>query len=161
MEWFLLILGFSFLIFGIIGCFIPIIPGPPLSFLGILIGSFTDKIDISNEYLLYFALIVTVITVLDFYLPAYTVKKFGSSKSGYYGSIAGILIGIIFLGIIGSLIAPFFGALIGEIISGKSIRNSIKPAFGSFLGIISGIFIKLVVSLFLLYKFVALFIDSL
>lgn len=161
MDIILITIASFLMIAGIAGCFLPVVPGPPLNYAGILLLNFTSMVDIQSDTLLLWALATAVIVIADFYLPAYAVKKFGSSKTGYYFSIGGVIVGLIFFGVVGSVIAPFIAALIGEMITGKNFNDSIRPALGSFFGIISGIFLKLAISIFFTIKFIWLIIEAL
>ncbi len=70
MEDILLTAGGSVLIIlGIIGCVIPVIPGPPLSFVGILLLHFSSYAEFSFEFLLLFGALAVIVTVLDYIVP--------------------------------------------------------------------------------------------
>ena len=137
-----------------IGCFIPVLPGPPLNYLSLLILHFgTDK-KFSETFLVTWALIAIGVTVLDYIIPVYGTKKLGGSNYGIWGSAIGIVVGIFLFPPIGIIVGPFLGAWIGEIISGKSGSLALRAAFGSLLGFIAGTLIKLIVSLVMTYYFV-------
>ncbi len=141
-------------VIGIIGAIIPGIPGPPVSFVGFLLAwLLLDNTDFSYWYLIVTGVLAVIITVLDYYMPIYGTKKFHGTKSGQWGSTIGLIVSIFVLpclgitigpfGIVGMLIGPFFGALIGELIA-KNRENAWRSAFGSFIGFLFGTFMKLV-----------------
>jgi uncharacterized protein YqgC (DUF456 family) len=100
--------------------------------------------------------VAVVILILDYVIPAIGTKKFGGTKYGQWGSMAGVVIGI-FLGPPGIIAGPFLGAILGELIGGKDMNFAIKSGIGSFLGFLAGTFIKLVYALVMAYFFIASF----
>jgi len=80
LDYFLLALAIVFLIIGIIGCLVPVLPGPPLSFAGILILHFTDFAEFSVSLLIILGTIAIVVAVFDYVVPIWGKKKFGGSR---------------------------------------------------------------------------------
>ena len=150
MDALLIFLGVLCIIAGIIGSVLPVLPGIPLSYGGILLLHFTEKIQFSVEFLIFWAIIVIAVSLLDYYIPIWGTKKFGGSKLGVWGCAIGMVVGI-FLGPWGIIIGPFAGAVIGELTGGKQSTAALKAGFGSFLGFIAGVATKLVVGGFLLF----------
>lgn len=150
METLLIILAFICIAVGIIGSILPVLPGVPLSYIGILLLHFTDKIQFSTQFLIFWAAMVIIVQLLDYYVPIWGTKKFGGSKRGIWGCAIGMVVGI-FLGPWGIILGPFVGAIAGELSSGKQTQAAIKAGFGSFMGFILGIVSKLIVGGFLLY----------
>ncbi|NLI71504.1 MAG: DUF456 family protein [Bacteroidales bacterium] len=150
METLLIILAFICIVVGIIGSILPVLPGVPLSYIGILLLHFTDKIQFSTQFLIFWAAMVIIVQLLDYYVPIWGTKKFGGSKRGIWGCAIGMVVGI-FLGPWGIILGPFVGAIAGELSSGKQTQAAIKAGFGSFMGFILGIVSKLIVGGFLLY----------
>lgn len=145
MDYFLLILGFLLLIGGIIGSVLPALPGPPVSWLGILCLSFVDGIEISSLALWGSLLVTVVISVLDYVIPAQGTKRFGGSKYGIWGTNIGLVIGLIAPIPFGFIIGPFLGALIGELIfDSRDVSRALKAAIGSFIGFLASTFLKVV-----------------
>ena len=142
------------IIIGIIGSIVPIIPGPPIAFGGLLLVHFTSKHPFSVEFLILFGALAIVSAVIDNVLPIYTTKKFNGSKKGVWGSAVGLIIGLFFFPPFGLIIGPMLGAFLGEIADGKTSNNAIKPAFGSFIGFLSSILLRFALSLVMAYYFV-------
>ena len=147
MDVFLVLLALLFLILGIIGSFLPILPGPITSWFGFLILYLSGVTDFSISLLITTFVIALIIWVLDFFIPAIGTKKFGGSKYGVIGTTIGLIIGVISPIPFGILIGPFLGALAGELINKSKSNQAIKAAFGSFLGFLASSFIKFIVSL--------------
>lgn len=154
MDIILLILGILCILAGIIGCIIPALPGPPLSYVGLLLLKWTKFADYSTQLLVILLLAVILITVVDNVVPIYMTKKFGGTKWGVWGATIGLLVGF-FGGIIGTIIGPFIGAFAFELIAGSQTNHALKAAGGSFIGFFFGIGGKLVVSGVITYYFLS------
>jgi uncharacterized protein len=146
MDYVLIGLGVIFIISGVLGCVLPVIPGPPLSYIGLLLLHFTEKYQFSTRFLIIWAIITTVVYILDYVIPAWGTKKFGGSKRGVWGSIIGLIIGLFFFPPFGIIVGPFVGAVVGELTSGKDSGLALKSGFGSFLGFLTGTLLKLITS---------------
>lgn len=151
-----LVLGIVCLLVGIIGCIVPALPGPPLSYIGLLLLEGTKYADYSLTLLIVLAVLVIVVTIVDNLVPIYMTKKFGGSKWGIWGATIGLLIGL-FGGIVGTIIGPFIGALIFELIAGTKSNSAFKSASGTFIGFFFGIGGKLIVSGIITYYFISAF----
>ena len=157
MEYFLLILGLLLMIVGIIGSLLPALPGPPISWVGILLLYFCPGME-TNYWLLGITLVIAVaIGILDYVIPAKGTKYFGGSKYGIWGTNIGLVVGIFTPIPFGFLIGPFVGALVGELIYNSQEKGrAFKAATGSFIGFLAGTFMKILVSLLFLGLFFVL-----
>ena len=151
MTIFFLFLAFSLFLLGFLGSVIPGLPGPPISYLAVLIIHFFTHNQFSNSFLFTWALIVALVFILDYILQAWGVKKFGGGRKATIGTFVGLFLGLLFPPV-GLLIGPFVGAFIGALaeVKGDNTR-AFKVAIGSFIGFVSGTVLKLVVSTVLLY----------
>jgi uncharacterized protein YqgC (DUF456 family) len=143
---FLLILGLILCLLGIVGSFSPIIPGPITSWFGLLVIHFSKLIPFDNQFLFITFLIAALIFALDLIIPILGLKKLGGSKKGLIGSTIGLLLGLFLAGPFGLLIGSFFGAISGEYVNNNSLKKSIKPAMGTFIGMAVGTTIKFLTS---------------
>ena len=148
----LVILGICFLVGGLIGCIVPVIPGPPLSYVALLLLQATRFADFSVRFLLITAIITVVVTVVDYILPVWGTKKWGGSRAGAIGSIIGLLIGLFFLPV-GIIVGPFAGAVVGELIAGRSTNAALRSGVGSFVGFLLGTAMKLTVGIAFTYYY--------
>ena len=140
------------LLLGIIGCFVPIMPGPPISYGALLLFHFSTSYSIKEDILWLMAFIVIAVTVFDLWVQIYGVKKFGGTKKAVNGSIIGLIIGIFFLPPFGIIIGPFLGAFIGaRMEEGSDVNKSIKIALGALAGFMVGTMLKISVSLYIIY----------
>ena len=150
---FLLIIGLLISLAGLAGCIFPILPGPPLSY-GALILMALVKHPFSWTFMIIMGVIAAVVTILDFILPAAWAKKYGGSKWGVWGSVAGMLIGIFFIPPWGMLVGGFIGAVLGEMIAGKKGRDIFKAGWGVFIGTVAGTILKLIASGIMLFYYI-------
>ena len=153
----LLFLGVLLCMVGIVGSFIPIIPGPLTSWFGILVLNLTGAVDFNYYFVVMTLIVSVVISAFDYIIPIVGVKKLGGSKGGLIGASIGLIIGLIILGPLGILIGPFLGAITGEMINKKKLLDSIKPALGSLLGVLIGSGIKFCLSLVYLFFYLNIF----
>ncbi|MDR0969166.1 MAG: DUF456 domain-containing protein [Lentimicrobiaceae bacterium] len=137
------------LVVGFVGCIIPVIPGLPLCYAGLLLLSFSMHVDISLTFLVLWAVVVIAIQVLDFYLPVWGTKKYGGTKYGMWGSTIGLIAGMFFSPIV-MIIGAFAGAFIGEKLANKDNKTALKAAFGSFMGLLLGTVIKLAIAIYMI-----------
>ncbi|WP_300725273.1 DUF456 domain-containing protein [uncultured Bacteroides sp.] len=154
MDIFLIIIGIICLIIGLVGSIVPALPGPPLSYAGILLLHATDKVQFTLNQLLVWALIVIVVQVLDYFIPMLGSKYAGGTKWGSWGCLIGTIIGLFFTPW-GILLGPFLGAVIGELLGDKDLKYALKSGLGSLLGFLFGTFIKLVLCGYFIWQFVA------
>ncbi len=146
-------------VIGILGSVLPILPGPPVSYVGMLIlyiwGVNTHD-DLTRTVMITWLIVSVAVVVLDYIVPAYFTKVTGGSKAAAKASTIGMIIGILFFPPAGMIIGAFIGALIGEMfIEGKELKHSLKAALGSFLGFLFGTGLKLTASGVMMYYIIA------
>ncbi|MEI6865844.1 DUF456 domain-containing protein [Flavicella sp.] len=157
MDILLTILGLFFILLGIIGAILPVLPGPPISWIGLLCLYATNAVPNDPKFLWITLGIALLVTLLDYIIPIIGTKKFGGTKKGIWGSILGLMVGL-FFGPIGIIIGPFIGALIGELIENpRNTKKALKAATGSFICFIFSTGLKLVVGGFFFYYFIKTF----
>ena len=154
MDIILIIIATLFMLLGIIGSFLPVLPGPLTSWFGLLILHLTDAVPMNWTFLIITLIIALGIWLLDYIIPAIGTKKFGGSKAGMIGTTLGLIVGLIFLGPFGIIIGSFIGAFIGELINKSNSEKALKAAFGSFLGFLTSAFIKFIVAVIYLGLFI-------
>ncbi len=147
------------LIVGLAGCILPIVPGPPVAYLGLVILHFTGKVEYSTTQLIVWLLIVAMLQVVDYFTPMLGSKYSGGSKWGSWGCIIGTLVGLLFLPL-GIILGPFLGAVIGELLGNKDFSKALKSGLGSLLGFILGTLLKFVVCGYFCYQFIISLVGS-
>ena len=142
-------------VLGIIGSIVPGLPGPPLSWVGLLLVFFAGQKGecepVTTQFLLIWLAITTIVTILDYIIPGWFAKTTGGHKQASWGAIIGLFAGI-FLTPIGMLVGALLGAFIGEFVFAKQdVANSVKAAIGAFLGFIFSTGLKLVATGIMMY----------
>lgn len=144
-------------IIGLVGCLLPVIPGPPLSWVGLLLLFVAGESDMSSGFLIAWLVVTVVVTILDYVVPSWLTRKTGGSRAAARGTLVGLILGLIFFPPWGMIAGAFLGALVSEIVfNGSDLEKSLRPAFGSFLGFLLGTGLKLTASgvmLFYIFKF--------
>ena len=152
MDIFLIILAFVFFIVGLLGAVVPVLPGPPLSFIGLLVLQWSGRAGFTLTFLVIWAAITVAVTVMDYILPSLLAKKFGGSRSAAIGSFVGLLAGLFFFPPWGFIAGSFLGAFIGELIhNSRDGVKALKAALGAFAAFIAGAGAKMLVSGIMLY----------
>ncbi|GGW54967.1 hypothetical protein DFQ11_101410 [Winogradskyella epiphytica] len=154
MEIVLVLLALVLMILGVLGSFLPVLPGPLTSWVGLLVLHLTEGVEMSQTFLIVTLIVAGVIYVLDYIIPAIGTKKYGGSKAGMIGTTLGLIIGLLSPIPFGIIIGPFVGALIGEMMSRNDLDKALKAAFGSFLGFIASTFLKFIVAVVYLGFFI-------
>lgn len=155
MDIILIIISFLFILLGLIGSFLPILPGPPLSWIGLLLLYFTKSIQLSTTLIIITGVIAIIIFIMDYIIPAIGAKKFGGSKAGIIGTFIGLIVGLIAPIPGGIIIGPFIGAFIGEMLHKNNSKMAFKAAIGSFVGFLTSTLIKFIVSIIYLGIFIS------
>ncbi|MBQ0909149.1 DUF456 domain-containing protein [Flavobacterium sp. F-328] len=145
MDVLLLLLGLLSILLGIAGSFLPVLPGPILSWLGLLLLYLTGAVPM-NYWVVGITFLITIaLSVLDYVIPAQGTKKFGGSSYGIWGTNIGLLVGLLAPIPFGFIIGPFIGALVGELLyDSKNQQRAVKAAVGSLVGFLASSFIQFV-----------------
>ncbi len=151
MDVLIYVLSFLLLVGGIAGCVLPILPGAPLGYAGLLLLHFTGRADFSMTQLVTWLIIVVILQVVDFITPLLGSKYTGGSEFGNRGCVAGTLIGMFFLPW-GIIVGPFIGAAAGEMLGGSDLSHAIRAGIGSLIGFLVGTLLKVIVCFYFLVQ---------
>lgn len=156
MDIFLIVLASFLMLLGILGSFLPVLPGPITGWFGFLLLYFSSLVEVSKKFLIITLIIAVLIWLLDYFIPALGTKKFGGSRAGMIGTTIGLLVGLFSPIPGGIIIGPFLGAFIGELLNNSDSKTALRAAFGSFLGFLTSTFIKFIVAIIYLGLFVSI-----
>ena len=140
---------------GIIGSVIPMLPGPVVTYGGLIILYWFTSLDISLENIWWLGVISIVISILDYYIQIWGVKRMGGGKGAITGTVIGTIVGLFFTPL-GMLLGAFVGAFIGAYVEVKEEGKALKIAFGALVGFITGIILKLSFSIYVIYHVLTL-----
>lgn len=134
------------LILGILGTFLPVLPGLVLSLAGLLIYKYGTDADLPMLYIWVFVILTIASAVLNYVIPAKTNRKYGGTRWGSIGSVIGMIIGIFIPIPLGFLIGMFAGVFVGELLhDSKDMNKALRSTKGAFIGFIYGTGFSLVV----------------
>lgn len=146
MDIILTLFGLLFICLGLVGSVLPILPGPPLSWIGLFFLHMTKAVPNDPLFLVITLIIALLIFILDYFIPALGTKRYGGSKAGVIGTTIGLFVGLFSPIPGGIIIGPFVGAFIGEKTNNANTNKALRAAFGSFLGFITGTLLKFIVA---------------
>jgi len=155
LETIAIVTGSIFVLVGIAGCVLPILPGPVLSFLGLLLLALLKDFSppLTPTLMIVMAFLTVVVTIGDYMIPLWGAKKYGTSKWGIWGSVAGMAIGLLFSPF-GMLLGAVIGAVAVEWLVQKEKGKAFKAGWGVIVGSLLGAVLKLGVSGMMTYYFI-------
>ncbi|HCK21230.1 MAG TPA: DUF456 domain-containing protein [Bacteroidetes bacterium] len=155
MDIFLLIAGLLCMLIGVIGSLLPVLPGLPISYAGLVLLHVSSYGDFTRNFLIVWAALVVVMMIIEYLIPKWGAQKYGGTKTGQRGALLGTIAGIFVFPPLGLIIGPFVGAFIGELIDDSHNRNkAFRSAWGSLMGFLAGSFLKVAVALVMLFYFI-------
>src|SRR5262245_5395949 len=148
------ILAIALMVVGLLGVFLPALPGVPLLFAGMVIAAAIDDFQrIGWLTLVVLGFLTVVAFVIDFVVTALGAKRAGASKRAIWGAALGTLVGI-FFGFIGLVLGPFVGAVVGELTVHGRMDQAGRAGFATWVGLIFGTLIKLAIAFSMIGVFV-------
>jgi len=137
------LLGIGLVLIGLVGALLPILPGVPILYAGLLITAWADNFHrVGLPTLLILALIATVAWSIDLIAAALGAKRYGASRQAVIGTMVGTLAGL-FFGLPGILLGPLLGAFLGELLAGTNARHASRIGLATWLGLTLGLLFKL------------------
>ncbi len=146
MELALYVLAAALIVGGLLGSILPVLPGIPMVFGGIWLAAAVDDYrHLGVWWLVVIGALGVAGIAIDFVASTLGAKRVGASRRALWGAALGTVVGMSF-GIPGLLVGPFAGALIGELASGNSVLRATHVGVGTWLGLLFGTLVKLVIS---------------
>jgi uncharacterized protein len=148
MELFWWLLTIVLFAVGVIGTIAPALPGTTIILAAAIIHRMMlgpDK-SIGWKTIIVLVLLTLATYALDILAGYFGAKYFGATKWGMFGAILGALIGL-FFGLIGLFVGPVIGAIVGEALGGKRMVDAGRAGWGSLLGNLGAMIVKLVIAL--------------
>lgn len=143
---------------GFLGTILPMLPGTPLVFAGMLLAAWVDHFQHVGAFTLIVLGILSLLALaVDFIAGVLGAKRVGASRLALFGAAIGTIVGI-FFGLPGLLLGPFVGALIGELGAGGTVREATHVGVGAWIGFLFGAVFKLALTFTMLGVFALAFL---
>ena len=157
MDILIMVLAIILMVGGIAGCVLPILPGAPLAYAGLLLLHFTGLAHFSTAQLIVWLIVVVVLQVVDYITPLLGSKYSGGTSFGNRGCVAGTLLGLFFMPW-GIILGPFLGAVAGEIMGGSDFPHAVRAGIGTLIGFLLGTLLKVIVCFYFLVQGIAVIV---
>lgn len=154
MDIVLILLSGLLMLLGLAGSFLPVLPGIPLSWLGLLLLYFTSALPMNYTFLGITLVVTIIMFALQYAIPALGTKYLGGSRAGMIGATLGLVAGIFVPIPFAIIIVPFIGAFLGEIINRSDSRTALRAASGSFIGLLASTFMEFIVTAIFLVLYI-------
>ncbi|MDR3309115.1 MAG: DUF456 family protein [Tannerella sp.] len=155
MDIILIVVGAVALLLGVVGSVLPVLPGTPLAYTGLLLLHFTERVQFTATQLVVWLVLVILTMLADYLLPIMGVRRWNGSRWGNIGCVVGTIFGVFLFPPWGIIIGPFIGAVLGElIIARKDTSSALKAGFGAFIGFLFGTIFKLSVCGWFVFCFI-------
>ncbi len=149
-----LIVALIFFLLGILGTIIPMLPGAPLIWTGMLLyGLITGFDNLTPPFFLFQALLALAVLLVDHLTTLWGTRRFGGSRAGFWGAVLGLLLGALLFNLAGLLPGTFLGAVLGELTTGKGIKQAFLSGTGAVLGFLGGLPFKLLLEIIMIAWF--------
>lgn len=149
-----LVVASLFFLVGLIGTLLPVMPGAPVIWGGMLVYGFIAGFESLGFYFLAAqALLALTVMGVDYLFTAMGSHYFGGSKAALWGAAGGLLVGLFFFPI-GLLIGPFLGAALVDLLFRRRTDLAVKSGIGASLGFLSALPIKLTLEAVMITWFV-------
>jgi uncharacterized protein len=147
--------GSLLMLLGLAGSVLPILPGPPLSFIGLFLLALLKHFSppLTPTFVIILAIVTVLAVVLDYVIPLLGAKRYGASKWGVWGSVLGMAIGI-FWSPFAMLLGAFLGAVVVEWLVGNKKGEALRAGWGVVMGTLFATILRLGVSGMMTYYFV-------
>lgn len=137
---------------GIIGCFIPFLPGPPLSYLALLIANLSGVTHFSSAFMIGWVVTVVIVVALEYWVPSWSAKKFGGSRAGQWGAAIGLVIGLFVFPPVGAIGGTMLGAFLAELLfSETNSEGAVKAALGALIGFFLSMGLRIIASVIMAF----------
>ena len=150
MDWLLWAAALMLVVLGFAGLILPVLPGIPLLFLGLVAAAWAEGfVHVGFGTLAVLALLALLAWGADFAAVAFGARRFGTTPRAAWGAAAGLLVGL-FFGLPGILLGPFLGAMLGELLGNRSLREAGLASLGATLGLALGAAVKMALAFVML-----------
>jgi hypothetical protein len=141
-------------VIGLAGTVLPMLPGVPLVFAGLLLAAWIDGFaHVGWSLLLVLALLTLLSLVVDLAASSLGARGAGAGRAAMLGAAVGTLVGL-FFGLVGLVIGPFLGAAAGQFLVRQNVIEAGRAGVGAWVGFVLGSLAKLALGLVMVLIFV-------
>jgi uncharacterized protein YqgC (DUF456 family) len=152
------LLAVVLVIVGLAGTVLPVIPGGLLVFAGLFVAAWADGFArVGTVALVIIGVLGALTFVVDFVATLLGAKRAGASPHALVGATLGGIVGLLF-GLPGIILGPFVGAVGGELLARRSLLQAGKVGFGTWLGLVLGAVLKVVISFMMIATFLGFYL---
>lgn len=152
MDW-ILLLAAIMVVLGFLGSLLPLLPGVPLLFAGLLLAAWQEGFSqVSIWTMVVLGVLALAAWAVDFFGSLITAKKVGASKEAMWGVAIGAIFGFAG-GVIGLIIGPAIGAIVGELIAHKDSLRATTVGLAAGMGFILSMIAKIIIVVIMLIIF--------
>lgn len=139
---------------GLAGSILPVLPGIPMVFAGLLLGAWAGGFEQVGFWTLSVLGLLTLLSVVvDFWATAASTRRYGAGRAAVIGATLGLLVGM-FFSLPGILIGPFAGAFAGHMLARGTLEQSTRAGMGAWMGILVGSVAKVLIGLLMVGVFI-------
>jgi hypothetical protein len=152
------LLGAVMVAIGLVGVVLPALPGHVLILAGLIVAAWADGFNHISAWTLGLIAVVALASYgIDFVSAAVTTKRLGASKDAMIGAALGALGGV-FFGLPGLIAGPFVGAVAGELIATRNLRQAGRAGVAATIGLAIGTALKVAFAFVMIAIFAAAFV---
>lgn len=148
------IIALMVMLVGVIGTFLPTMPGLPVIWLAMLgYGLFEGFREMTPTFLVVTLLVVAATQVAEHYARAWGAQRFGAGRAGAWGAVVGSIVGLFFMPL-GLVLGPFLGAMLFELVAGRPGQEALRAGVGGLVGMLGSVVVNVIVALSLTIAFI-------
>ncbi len=149
------LLAISLVLIGLAGIILPILPGVPVVWVGLVLMAWLDGFTSVGFWTLFWLGALAFLSVIvDFIATAEGARRFGAGRLAILGATFGLLFGF-FFGLVGIILGPFVGAMIGHLMGKATLDSSMRAGVGATVGVVAATLAKGLIALVMLLWFAA------
>lgn len=125
----------AFILIGIVGIILPILPGMILVWITVLVYAWANDFSILGPWPFAAITLVALVTgSANIWLPLLGAQKTGAARGAIFLGFLGAIIGTFIIPLVGTIIGYALGILLGELIRQRDVGLAVKAGLGGLAG---------------------------